>query len=138
VPSVRRYGSPKTARVPEAPIASASFWVQAKPVSSNATYRRGKGSGFYLTQEAKAYHDAVRLAATVYGCKPIEGPVDVELHFFFDSARPDIDGPIKGTLDALQGVCYANDRQVTRLVVLKSVDKERPRVAIKVQLEAPF
>ena len=140
VPSVRRYGSPEESRVLGAPIGPLMFFVKAKPVSSNATYRRGKGSGFFKTQESRDYSDAVRQAGqlAMAGLAPLEGSVEVELVFRFDSLRPDIDGPVKGTLDALQGVCYGNDRQVDRLVVVKRLDRENPGVRVRVSREPPF
>lgn len=84
VPSVRRYpGSgeivrPTGLRV-SAPAHPVEFTVSAKPVSSNATYRRGRGSGFYKTREANEYHNAVRQAGQVAmrGAMPFDGPVEV-------------------------------------------------------------
>jgi Holliday junction resolvase RusA-like endonuclease len=41
--------------------------------------------------------------------------VAARLRFFWPTAAGDIDGPIKSTLDALQGFAFENDRRVRRL-----------------------
>ncbi|MCK7579855.1 MAG: RusA family crossover junction endodeoxyribonuclease [Chromatiales bacterium] len=64
-----------------------------------------------------------RWRAQAAGVRQIAGPVAVELVLHprltvkgrASETRLDVDAPIKPTLDALQGVAYANDNQVVRV-----------------------
>lgn len=57
--------------------------------------------------------------------KPLEGEVDVDIIYYYNKDRcPDIDGPIKATLDALTGVVIKDDKQISSLTVLRIIDKK--------------
>jgi Holliday junction resolvase RusA-like endonuclease len=87
------------------------------------------------------YRQAVALAAKAAGCEPHAEPVNVVIDFVF--ARPkshlrksgvredapvlprsDLDNMAKAVLDALNGVAWVDDSQVSRLVVEKSYGSE--------------
>jgi crossover junction endodeoxyribonuclease RusA len=57
--------------------------------------------------------------------------VDVEA-YLPDERRRDLDNVAKTILDALNGVLYLDDSQVTVLMVATHVDRERPRVEVRV------
>lgn len=97
------------------------FSVQGQPISANATYRHGKGHS-YISAKGKAWKDAVtvRAKSAMGKNKPLLGEVTVSMDFHFQTRANDVDGPIKPTLDAMQGVIFENDRQVNRLFVTKS------------------
>lgn len=114
------------------------FSVPVKPIGVNRTYRVvrfGKRAGLTKTKEATAYQDAVKLYArrAMKGQHPHARPVEVSLCFAFRTARSDIDGPVKSTLDAMQGIVYLDDAQIQRLEVQRCVDRDRPRVEIQVR-----
>ena len=125
------------------------FVVPVAPVGVNASYERrsmrGGGPGLRKTKAAIAYRDAIVTAgrAAMRGRRPFIGPVTVSLLFVFPSRRSDLDGPIKGTLDALQltlgdgsagaGI-YSDDRQVWELGrVARAINPMMPRVEIEVR-----
>ena len=62
----------------------------------------------------------------------IEGQVSIEVHVWYASRRPDLD--IALIQDVLQkaGV-YKNDRQVFEIHAFKYLDKENPRVLIRIR-----
>jgi Holliday junction resolvase RusA-like endonuclease len=66
--------------------------------------------------------------------QPIEelftGDVCVEMAIFYASRRPDLDESL--ILDLMQGVIYANDRQVKRKNIYWGLDRENPRTLIRV------
>jgi len=87
------------------------------------------------------YRQAVALAAKAAGCEPHAEPVNVVIDLVF--ARPkshllksgvrsdapklprcDLDNCAKAVLDALNGVAWVDDSQVSRLVVEKSYGME--------------
>lgn len=61
----------------------------------------------------------------------------MEITFWFDSRRPDVDGPVKGLLDRLAPGLILNDRQVTRYSVTKRLDSTRPRTEVTVRAWPP-
>lgn len=57
--------------------------------------------------------------------------VDVEA-YLPDERRRDLDNIAKTVLDALNGVLYLDDSQITTLLVATHVDRERPRVEVHI------
>ena len=94
----------------------------AYPPSANRLWRNHRGR-MVVSSEAQAWKRAAAWKARAQGCPLLVGPVAVSviLHPRLTKSgkesqiRLDVDGPIKITLDALQGVAYDNDRQVVRL-----------------------
>ena len=92
----------------------------------------------YDPRTAHEWREAVAIVTGSTVDKPIEGPVDLSLAFFFPrpkshygtgknsnvlkasapkhhAQKPDIDNVIKSTLDAMNGVLYGDDKQVIRV-----------------------
>ena len=104
------------------------------PPAMNATYKSGNGR-FYKSSEAKAAQEAMAWEAKAQWMpkKPITGKISITIRFIFKDARRDIDSGVKATLDALSGICYKNDRQISEMHLSKSVDSANPRVEIALQ-----
>ena len=111
---------------------------------------RGKGrprfgrsrAGFavaYTDAKTATYENLVRLAAREAGVTPIEGPLFVQVNAFFtvpqswskkrrasalDGAeapsRFDVDNIAKAVLDGLNGVAFADDKQIVTLLASKA------------------
>lgn len=109
--------------------------VAGKPVSTNQTYRTGRGGRWFKDDDAKAWQNAVLLEArrAMAGRPPFSGDVEVWIRFWFDSRKPDVDGPVKGLLDRLAPSIIANDRQVVAYHVTKFLDRENPRTEVEVR-----
>ena len=58
----------------------------------------------------------------------LEGDLVAVVRIFYASRRPDLDESV--ILDAMQGVVYANDRQVKAKLIFHELDKENPRCEI--------
>ena len=105
------------------------------PPSMNAYWRsiaRGNHVRVLLSREARNFKEQCRAAALIQATEVIEGDVILEAAFFFKDRRRDLDNAIKPLLDALEGLCYGNDRQIVRLVVSREIDPQRPRVEVDV------
>jgi Holliday junction resolvase RusA-like endonuclease len=63
--------------------------------------------------------------------------VALELRFFRPAKRGDLDNLLKVTLDSLNGLVYADDSQVTRILAERREDKLRPRVEVTVTEATP-
>jgi Holliday junction resolvase RusA-like endonuclease len=112
--------------------------VPVKPIGVNDTYRVvrfGKRAGLTKTTTAKAYQAAIQHFArrAMHGQRPYARPVEVFLRFVFRTSRSDIDGPVKSTLDALNGIVYLDDSQIQRLEIHRCTDRDRARVEICVR-----
>lgn len=62
----------------------------------------------------------------------LEGDLAVKLDVYYASRRPDL-AAMDLVMDLLQGVVYLNDRQVKANQSLWNLDKENPRVRIRVR-----
>ena len=96
------------------------------------------GARRFTPAKQRAYQASVKmhaLAARPRGpwlpSKHARYRVDVEA-YLPDERRRDLDNVAKTILDALNGVLYLDDSQITTLLVATHVDRERPRVEVRV------
>jgi len=116
------------------------FTIPGLPVSQPrqrhsvvAGHVRNYTPGNHPVQTFKA---ACRLMAASAIRKPLVGPVEIEISFHFPRpsnktwktrpmpaevkvTKPDLDNLAKAVMDALNGVCWVDDAQVSRLVLSK-------------------
>lgn len=59
-----------------------------------------------------------------------ECDVNVEIIIYYSSRRPDLDESL--ILDCMQGVIYKNDRQVKQKHIYWGLDKDCPRIIVRV------
>ena len=89
------------------------------------------------TREAEALiakHAGILLG----GRRPLSGPVDLGLWFFRrDRHVCDMDNLEKLVKDALNGVAWCDDSQVTDCAKVKRIDAARPRTVIRVRPAGP-
>jgi len=85
------------------------------------------GNRVATSPEAKAYKQAVKLLSPV---TIITGNVAVNVSVFRPAKRGDLDNYLKVMLDALEGVLYENDNQITEIHAFRYDDKENPRVEL--------
>ena len=89
--------------------------INIKPLSVNKAWQ-GKR---FKTKEYKSFENEMLLKIKKQG--NYNKPIWIELEFGFSSKLSDIDNPIKMTLDILQKKFGFNDRDVTRLLVIKKI-----------------
>jgi Holliday junction resolvase RusA-like endonuclease len=114
-------------------VSPVMFSVPGPQVATNAAYRAGRGR-YWMTDDGVEFKERIRFFArqAMRGRIPYTGEVSVVLDLHYKTRRNDIDGPIKLILDALQGIAYPNDRQVSALTVYKRHDPTHPRTMIQV------
>ncbi|MEI1373270.1 RusA family crossover junction endodeoxyribonuclease [Nostoc sp. UHCC 0926] len=91
------------------------FIVDGPPVSQQAR-KRGKGNRLEdwkktVRQEAEKYWSSEQKTAT--------GLVMLQITYFYDSVQIDIDNIVKPIQDAIIGLAYVDDEQVSDLLVRK-------------------
>ena len=124
--------------LPPAPTRYA-FTVPGDPVPAQMGVRQL--SGRVLTDKrAKSYREHVRVYCMLgirqsgWTTRTHEESFAVTLRAFVGDARTiDCDNIAKNVLDAMKGYAFPDDRQVMRLVVEKSIDRERPRLEVEVE-----
>jgi Holliday junction resolvase RusA-like endonuclease len=82
------------------------------------------------SQKALDYVTFLRSQAAAQMSAMIEGDLRVEMMIHYASRRPDLDESV--ILDALQGIAYANDRQVKQRMTYWGLDKDMPRAVIRI------
>lgn len=60
----------------------------------------------------------------------LEGDLWVDIKIYYATRRPDLDESV--VLDCMQGLIYANDRQVKEKHIYWGIDKKNPRAEIVV------
>ena len=107
-----------------------AFGVIHAECASKSNSRRlvPNGKGGVRSIKSKKALDFVKLFIEAASAdKPILGPVQVSVRFYYSSRRPDLDAAL--FMDALQKAnIIANDRQVFDLHATKYLDANDPRV----------
>ena len=99
--------------------------------------RFGRGGRVYEPARMTAFKSAIR-AAAMAGSSPLSEPVACTLRFFRKfkaTARNfgDADNLAKAVLDAVNGLAFVDDSQITRLISEKFTDMENPRVEVSIE-----
>lgn len=90
--------------------------------------------GVYTPRRTSAFERKVQFAALAAKLKRAVGHVAISLQFCLGNARRvDIDNLIKSVLDALNGIAWEDDAQITNLRAMKCVDRDDPRVWICIE-----
>ena len=104
------------------------------PPSANRWWRTVNGR-MIKSKEARAYLSRVRIRLPGFY---ENGDVCVQIVWYRDSRRGDLDKRIPIVLDTLQGIAYVNDKQVWQLEARREEDKANPRVEVIVMSKAEW
>ena len=109
-------------------------WILGEPASAKNQRQivviRGKPR-IIKSKKALAYTKSFAAQATPLAPR-ITTDVSLRIDAFYASRRPDL-ACLDLIMDCLQGVAYANDRQVKATQCFWNLDKENPRVRIRVR-----
>lgn len=120
-------------------LARISFEVLTEPIPL-ARPRVARGHA-YLPKRSRDFREVVQQAARIAmnDFPPMTGALFCKLEFFrkFAETAPnygDLDNHCKAIFDALNGICYVDDRQIVGIAAVKRQDKDEPRIAIDIGL----
>jgi Holliday junction resolvase RusA-like endonuclease len=104
------------------------------PPSANRWHRTINGRPI-LSREARLYTQAIKHAIVEQqaGYFIAGVPLAVSIAWFRERKSGDIDKRGAIMLDALQGICYANDSQIKRYTIERFEDKQNPRMEITIE-----
>ena len=113
-------------------MTSAHFFAPGIPAPQGSKRYVGRGRMVESSRKVGPWRDAVALAARAAGCTPIDGPVRIRIAFYMPRTKamrrkpappmiqkPDLDKLVRSTLDALTGIAFHDDSQVTHMVATK-------------------
>lgn len=107
------------------------------PLSTNSLYAH-VGRRRFLTKAARENKEVLAWEARAqFKGLPTAGLLSVKLYFFWPNARNhDVDN-VKSLLDALTGIVWMDDGQITELYIHKTIDKANPRLEVEVDKYRP-
>lgn len=102
-----------------------SFTVHAQPVPASRARITRKGN--YYGEQYETWRSLVQVAALQHGRPMLEGPVMLFIDTYGARKGADWDNLGKGISDSLEGIMYANDKQVryARVQLYDCVAKDR-------------
>jgi crossover junction endodeoxyribonuclease RusA len=121
-------------------LAMKSFFIPGNPIPQGSMKIIGKRMIHTRQKDLYAWRQAVWEAAQGAGITPLTGSVTVDAWFYMErkksvtrdepNVRPDLDKLTRAILDALTGVAYTDDAQVTRINVSKEYAKALDSVGV--------
>jgi Holliday junction resolvase RusA-like endonuclease len=119
--------------VRQGPVKAVLFTVEGEPMSK-ARARVTRQGYAYTPKATVAAEKRVMEHFEATACDPFSVPVGLEIAFYQGTrARKDIDNMVKLVMDALNGVAWADDVQVSCLLARRVyVTKDRARSVIRI------
>lgn len=115
-----------------------TFTLLGRPVPK-ARPRIGKNGRVYTPSATKEAESMIGWFWRVAGGTMVDGDVKAVLEFHCpDRRKVDVDNLTKTVLDALNGLAYRDDAQITRLEVDKHLGCDRPRTVVSITPAEPF
>lgn len=103
--------------------------------ASKANSRRFIRPGLIIkSKKALSYADLFRFQVKALPSL-IEGPLAIAIEINYASMRPDLDPSL--IFDLLQGLVYANDRQLVEQHIFRGIDRTNPHARIAVWKVGP-
>ena len=115
--------------------ATQSVVLPLPPSVNHYLVSTGRG-GRALTDEARNWKAAAKLAIYHARLTRYAGPVAVYLRAYRERQAGDLDNRVKLTLDALNGHAWADDAQVVELHAWRCDDAANPRVEVEIRTVA--
>lgn len=103
------------------------------PISANRYWRKFRNR-MVVSAEAQAYKREVSLIAAASGLDMLTGDVAIRLDVYREAKRGDLDNKLKVILDSLQGILYADDKQIVEIHARRFDDKHNPRVEVEISV----
>lgn len=110
------------------------FTVDGPPVPAPRPKVVRGGAGIIKDKRYEAYREAIAYSyLAAVKMRMHEGPVGLKVIFCMPNhRRVDIDNLLKGVMDALNGLAYKDDSQVTTILARKTYDAKLPRTMIRI------
>ena len=124
-------------------MATLAFTVSGKPVAKERPrtvavrdrHGRHVETRTFIPRATTQYEEKVAWCAKAsQGRTKLHPPFALEVRCFFpDRRRRDVDNVIKVCMDALNGVVWDDDSEVTRMTASKAIDRDNPRLEVEIK-----
>lgn len=121
------------------------FDITIKP-HAKARPRAGRNGAIYTPATSREFETTFRAEIEKQDFTPInEGPIKCEIlffyrrpktspdHAFYRAKKPDIDNLVKAVMDAINGVLFTDDAQISMLSAAKLYDSERDFIVLTLE-----
>lgn len=105
------------------------FGEPASKSNSSRIIRRGRHISLIKSLKAMSYSDTFKMQVPIMP-DLIDGDLRLDIEIYYHSRRPDLDESL--ILDLLQDRVYRNDRQVKERHSYWNLDKNNPRIFIRI------
>jgi crossover junction endodeoxyribonuclease RusA len=109
-----------------------TFTVEGKPTAYVRMTRRSQHEARAIAYTA--YRERVGWTARQAGAEVMAGSLALSVHAMVTERRWDLDNLVKGISDALNGVCWTDDKQITRIDAYLEVGWIMDRVEVTVRV----
>jgi crossover junction endodeoxyribonuclease RusA len=109
------------------PPSSNRYWRTVAYISKKT---RKPVASTYVSDEATKYKQDV--SKLYSGGTPIVSAIKIEIKVYRARRSGDLDNKIKVLLDAMQGIAYIDDNQITEMHAYRFEDKGNPRVEVEI------
>lgn len=103
------------------------------PPSANRYWRIDRRGFAFVSPEAKAYKANTAMRAKLARLKPLQGAVAMTLCVYRPRRVGDLENRLKVLEDALNGIAYEDDSQITEVHMYRFEDKANPRVEVTLE-----
>jgi Holliday junction resolvase RusA-like endonuclease len=106
--------------------------IPCLPETDNHTYLQ-RGKIRFMTKEARQWKEMTQiLCKQEWKKEPMKGELVADVTFYLKRER-DVHGSSKNLMDSMQGIIYDDDKQFTHVTFHKIMDKQNPRVEIRIE-----
>lgn len=102
------------------------------PPSANRYWRADRGGKPHLSDEARAYKNAVSVTMLKTRVVRLDCDVAVTIHVYRPRKSGDLDNTLKVLLDSLKGYAFVDDSQVVSINAKRFDDKANPRAEVTI------
>jgi Holliday junction resolvase RusA-like endonuclease len=108
-----------------------------RPISKDNCKIRNKRGYYFLPAKYKQYEEDIQKQFNKQrpvGFQMYQNAVSMRVWVYFEDNRClDLQNAPKSIFDALNGLLYKDDKQVSELHIFKCFDKEQPRIVIEAE-----
>ncbi len=102
------------------------------PPTVNSLYADFRGRRI-TSAAGRRFKADVAILARQQGAKLLDGDLSVTFRVFRPKRIGDLDNRLKASQDALKGICFTDDRQITEIHAFRFDDKSNPRIEIELK-----
>jgi len=110
------------------------FDVKTEPLPQ-ASFKIGRSTN-YVIRKISEYKKLIACVVQQHIKEVTEKPVKMMVEFYrSDQRRVDLDNLLRPVLNALKGVVWKDDSQISEITAIKEIDKDNPRVKFWIEIE---